>query len=153
MLQPVWIWAILGLILLGMEMLSATFYILWFGIAALCVALMLYLYPAAPIALQLLVFSMMSLVSLGLWRWKYKSVTPLLRVGQSHDDSIGKTGRMITPVSPEQNGRIAFTVPVMSSREWAVVADESIGAGEQADVVGIEGNYLRVRRAAQAKSS
>jgi inner membrane protein len=153
MLQPLWIWAILGLVLLGMEMLSATFYILWFGVAALCVALMLYLYPAAPIALQLLVFALMSLVSLALWRWKYKSRTPVLRVGQSRDDSIGKTGRMIAAVSPEQNGRIAFTVPVMSSREWAAVSDEPIAAGELAEVIGIEGNYLRVRRAAQATTS
>jgi inner membrane protein len=146
MLQPIWAWAILGLILLGVEMLSGTFYILWFGIAALCVALMLALLPEASLSAQLLVFSLLSLGSLGLWRYKYGDKPVGLRIGQSHGEEVGKLGRMIAPVAPEQQGRIAFTVPLMGSREWTAVSQESIDTGEEAVVVGVEGNYLRVQR-------
>lgn len=146
MLQPIWAWAILGLVLLSVEMLSGTFYILWFGISALCVALLLAAYPAAPIALQLLVFSVLSLVTLGIWRTKYRKQGPAPRVGQAQDDTVGRTGRITEPVSREQQGKIVFTIPVMGSREWVAVADESIAAGEEAVVTRIEGNYLRVQR-------
>ena len=146
MLQPVWIWAILGLVLLGVEMLSGTFYILWFGISALCVALMLAVYPAATLPMQLLAFSVLSLTSLAIWRSKYKAQGEGSRIGQSRDDTIGKVGRITEAVSTTQNGTITFTLPVMSSRVWTAIADEAIAEGESAEVIGIEGNFLHVRR-------
>src|SRR5690349_12060892 len=141
MLQPLWSWAILGLILLGVEMLSGTFYILWFGIAALCVALLLALFPTTSIATQLLAFSVLSLTSLIFWKLKYADQKPLLRVGQSRGEEIGRLGRISQAVSPEKQGRIEFTVSVMGSREWVAVSDETIEPGEEAEIVGIEGNY------------
>ena len=147
--QPIWAWAILGAVLISIELLSGTFYIIWFGIAALCVALMLAVSPGTPLSMQLLAFSVLSLTSFLVWRRKYKGQGPVSRVGQSHDDSIGKVGRITIAVSSEQNGTIIFAVPVMSSREWTVIADESITAGEQAEIVSIEGNFLRVKRASQ----
>jgi membrane protein implicated in regulation of membrane protease activity len=146
MLQPLWNWAILGVVLLGIEMLTGTFYILWFGIAALCVALLTALFPTTSLAMQLLAFSVLALTSLAVWRSKYKQLAPHSRVGQSRDDTIGKRGKITVAVSSEQNGTIAFTVPVMSSREWTAISDERIAAGEEAEVIAVEGNFLRVRR-------
>lgn len=146
MVQAVWLWAILGLILLSVEMLSGTFYILWFGIAALCVALMLVVFPDVSLAVQLFAFASLSVLSLALWRRSYVPEQPKSRVGQAQDDTIGKVGRMTAAVSPEQNGTISFTVPVMGSREWTAISDQTIEAGEQAQVVAVVGNYLRVRR-------
>ena len=145
-MQPIWAWAILGLVLLSVELLSGTFYILWFAISALCVALMLAAYPGAPFSLQLLLFSVLSLVALALWRRRYQTQGPAPVIGQSHDDTIGKVGVISSAVSPQQNGEIRFTVPVMSSRVWMAIADESIGLGEEAEVVAVEGNFLRVKR-------
>jgi membrane protein implicated in regulation of membrane protease activity len=144
--QAVWAWAIFGLVLLSVEMLSGTFYILWFGIAALCVAMMAALFPDVSLAVQLLSFAVLSVSSLAIWRRGYKFKQPGLRVGQAQDDSIGKIGRLTAAVSPEQNGTIAFTVPVMGSREWAAISEQAIEAGEQAEVVAVVGNYLRVQR-------
>lgn len=146
LLQPIWAWAILGLVLLSIELLSGTFYILWFAISALCVSLMLLVFPEASVAMQLLAFSLLSLVTLGLWRRKYRQQGPAPVIGQSRDGTIGQTGRITVAVSPEQNGTIAFTVPVMGSREWTATSDEAINAGETAEITAIEGNYLRVRR-------
>lgn len=144
--QPLWSWAILGLILLGLEMLTGTFYILWFGIAALCVALLIAVFPATSTATQLLAFAVLALTSLAVWKLKYARQKPRLRVGQSRGDEIGRVGRISQGVSPEQQGRIEFTLPVMGSREWTAVSDEKIEPGEEAEIVGIEGNYLRVKR-------
>jgi len=146
MLQPLWSWAILGLLLIGVEMLSGTFYILWFGIAALCVALLLALFPETSTAMQLLAFSVLSLTSLTVWRVKYAKLKPQLRVGQSRGEEIGRLGRITQPVSPQSQGRIEFTLPVMGSREWIAVSDQTLQPGDEAQVVGVEGNYLRVQR-------
>jgi len=146
--QAVWAWAILGLVLLSVEMLSGTFYILWFGIAALCVAGMLFLFPDMPLAGQLFAFTLLSVLSLTIWKRNYAPKQPGLRVGQAQDDTIGKVGRLTAAVSSEQNGTIAFTVPVMGSREWAAISEQTIDVGEQAEVVAVVGNYLRVQRKA-----
>lgn len=147
MLQPLWMWAILGLALLSVELLTGTFYILWFGISALFVALMLALFPSAPLSLQLLAFSVLSLSTLAIWRYRYKTQKPGSRIGQSSDDTIGKVGRMTAAVSRTQNGTITFTVPVMSSRAWTAISEETLAVDDEAEVIGIEGNFLRVKRA------
>lgn len=146
MLQPVWIWAILGLALLGAEILSSTFYLLWFGVAALVVALLLWLIPAMPLTLQLFLFAFLSLGSLAVWRRYYKKTSTDLRIGQSQGDEIGRVGTIIETVGPKQSGRIRFAQGVMGSREWEAIADEDIEAGAEASIVEIAGNSLRVKR-------
>jgi len=42
-----WFWLLLGIALLGAEWKLGTLFILWFGVAAEFVALMLWLYPGA----------------------------------------------------------------------------------------------------------
>lgn len=146
MLQPLWSWAILGLLLLGMEMLTGTFYILWFGIAALCVALLIALFPHLSTAIQLLAFSVLSLASLAVWRLKYAKTQPQLRVGQSRGEELGRVGRITQPVSPSSQGRIEFTLPVLGSRDWIAISEQTLQPGDEAQVVRVEGNYLRVER-------
>ncbi|HEX5539167.1 MAG TPA: NfeD family protein [Methylophilaceae bacterium] len=146
MLESLWAWGILGLILLTIEMISGTFYILWFAIAALCMSVALVLLPGMPVALQFLLFAVLSLGSLAIWKLTYKPASPHLRVGQSHGDEIGRVGTIIEPVSARQNGKIRFAQGVMGSREWVAIADEDINAGADAIITGIEGNALRVQR-------
>ena len=146
MLQPVWMWGILGLMLLAAEILSGTFYILWFGIAALIITGLLWLFPAMPLALQLFLYTLVSLGSLFVWRRYYKKNSSDSRVGQSQGEEIGRVGIVIEAISTAQNGRIQFAQGVMGSREWDAVSDETIEAGSQATIVAIEGNSLRVRK-------
>ena len=145
MYEPVWIWSILGLVLLGAEMLSGTLYILWFGIASLLLGLLLWIYPETPLALQLLLFSALSLGSLAVWRVYYRDHSADLKIGQSRGDEIGRSGTVIESITPEQSGKIQFSQGLMGSREWIAVADETIAAGNHAEVVAVEGNSLRVK--------
>ena len=144
-MEPVWIWGILGLILLATEMASGTFYILWFGIAALCVSTALWVFPAMHSSMQLFMFAALSLGALAIWKLHYKRTSVDLHVGQSQGDDIGRIGIISEPVSLKQNGRIRFAQGVMGSREWAAIADEEIEVGAEAVIISIEGNALRVR--------
>ena len=146
MLDIMWIWGIVGLVLLSAEMLLGTMDALWFGIAAVVLAVLTWLFPHMPWPLQLFLFSALSLGALFLWRRHDKGTSTDLHIGQSQGDEIGRVGIVIEAVGPRQNGRIGFAQGVMGSREWAAVADEEIEADAEAAIVAIEGNSLRVKR-------
>ena len=146
MLEIMWIWGILGLVLLGFEMLTGTMYVLWFGIAAILLAILTWLAPAMPVALQLFLFAGLSIGALVIWRRNYKKNSTDLHIGQSQGDEIGRIGTIVEPVSTRQPGRIQFAQGVMGSREWAAVSNENIESGAEAIIVAIEGNSLRVKR-------
>ena len=66
-MDPMWMWAAIGIILLAVEMATGTFYVLWFGVAALCVAVVMWLFPNTSEAIQYAAFAVLSLSSLAIW--------------------------------------------------------------------------------------
>jgi membrane protein implicated in regulation of membrane protease activity len=146
-MNTLWTWGILGLILLAIEMATGTFYILWFGVAALIVACTMAAFPATPAALQFFLFALISLASLTIWKLNYKKTSTDSRIGQSQGEEIGRVGTITQKVSIKQPGQIEFAQGVMGSRSWPVVSDEEIEPGEEALITAIEGNSLRVKRA------
>lgn len=145
-MEIVWIWAAVGLVLLAIEMATGTFYILWFGVAALCVAVLTYFLPALLMAYQLVIYAILSLGALWLWKKHEKKIQVNSRVGQAQGEEIGRTGVMISSCSAKQNGMIRFTQGLMGSREWIAVSNMEIAEGEEAKVVAVEGNTLRVEK-------
>lgn len=146
MIDAMWIWGAIGLILLAVEMATGTFYILWFGVSALSVAIATWLFPSIPHALQFVMFAALSLSSLAIWRLNYKKTETHHRVGQAQGEEIGRTGTVIEACSPAHNGKIQFTQGLMGSREWAAVSAEAIEVGSTATVVAVEGNALRIKK-------
>jgi len=142
-----WIWGVLGIILLAAEiMVTGTLYTLWFSISALCVAVLLWLFPDISYAVQFTVFAVLSLGSLAIWRRYYKKTDTNYRVGQAQGEEIGRIGIVTEASGPTQNGTIRFTQGLMGSKEWAAVSDEPIEVGNNARVVAVEGNSLRITR-------
>ena len=145
-MDVMWLWAILGLVLLGAEMASTTFYLFWFGVAALATALLVWLIPSISIKVQIFLFAVVSLLLILTWRQFFKKNDSDLRVGQSRGDEIGRIGTIIETVTPKQNGKIQFPQGVMGSREWTAIADETLEISTDAAIIAIEGNALRVKR-------
>ncbi len=145
MIEAMWVWGALGLILLSVEMAIGTFDILWFGVAALCVAVMMWLFPNTPHAVQYTIFAALSLTSLAVWRLYYKKTETHSRIGQSQGEEIGRVGTIIEACSATQNGKIQFAQGLMGAREWPAVSNENISVGTEATVVAVEGNALRVK--------
>jgi inner membrane protein len=146
MIDAMWIWGAIGLLLLAVEISIGTVYVLWFGISALCVAFATWIFPGMPPAVQFAVFAALSIGSLAIWRLNYKKTETHSRVGQAQGEEIGRTGTVIESVSPNQNGKISFVQGLMGSREWVAVANESIEVGSPAKVVAVEGNTLRIAK-------
>lgn len=147
MIEAAWIWAVLGIILIAIEILAiGTLYVLWFGIAAICLAIATWLFPNIPYAIQLISFAILSLSSLAIWRRYYQQTDTSSAVGQSQGEEIGRIGIVTETTSPTQNGLIRFTQGLMGSREWVAVSDEAIEINSQAKVVAVEGNTLRIAK-------
>lgn len=145
-MNVMWLWGILGLTLLAVEMMTGTLFVLWFGIAALVLTVLVWLVPSLSISVQLLIYAISALGSLFVWRHFYQKSEITYRTGQSQGDEIGLVGIVIHEVSPHHSGTIQFAQGVMGSREWPAVSDEHIEAGILAEIIAIEGNTLRVMK-------
>ncbi len=144
MIDAMWVWGAIGLVLLAMEMASGTFYIFWFGISALCVAVAMAMFPAIPHGIQFAMFAALSISSLAIWKLHYKKADTHSRVGQAQGEEIGRTGIVIEACGNEKIGKIQFTQGLMGSREWPAVSNLAIAAGTHAKVIAVEGNSLRI---------
>lgn len=139
-----WLWGAFGLALLAAEMATGTIYLLWFGISALCMAILVWIKPDIHYGIQLALFAILSATALAVWKFNYKKNETHSRVGQAQGEEIGRVGTITAPCGPSQNGTIQFTQGLMGSREWTVVSNEVLEAGQQAQVGAVEGNTLRV---------
>jgi membrane protein implicated in regulation of membrane protease activity len=102
-----WYWLVLGLVLIALEMASAGgFYIIFFGVAALVVGPLAYFWLAEHVGVQWLLFSMLSVASLVLFR------NPLMRklnlgAGAADIDSLaGETGTALDDMGAGANGHV-----------------------------------------------
>lgn len=145
MLDAMWIWGAIGLILLAAEMATGTIYLLWFGVSALSVAIAVWMFPNVALALQFVMFAALSISSLAIWKLNYKKTETHSRVGQAQGEEIGRVGEVTKACGPNQTGTITFTQGLMGSREWPAIANENIKAGTSASVVAVEGNTLRIK--------
>jgi hypothetical protein len=146
MIEAMWIWGAIGLMLLAVEMATGTFYVLWFGISAICVSIAMWMFPNMPIGMQFAMYAALSLGSLAIWKLHYKKTETHSRVGQAQGEEIGRVGTVIEAAGPTQNGKIRFTQGLMGSREWAAVSNEPIEVGSDATVIAVEGNALRISK-------
>ena len=147
MTEVAWAWAVLAAILLAVEIsVTGTLFSLWFSISALCVAALVWLFPGLSYAVQFIVFAVLSLGSLAIWRRYYKKTDADYRVGQAQGEEIGRTGTVIKATSPAHSGTIKFAQGLLGSREWVAFSDEPIEAGSDAKVVAVEGNTLRIAK-------
>ncbi|MFM9835534.1 MAG: NfeD family protein [Methylophilaceae bacterium] len=144
MIDGMWVWGAIGLILLAVEMATGTFYVLWFGIAALSTAIAVWMFPNMPHAIQFVMFTLLAFSSLAVWRLNYKKTETHSRVGQAQGEEIGRIGSVFEACGPSQNGKIRFTQGLMGAREWVAISNQTIPEGTEARVIAVEGNTLRI---------
>lgn len=141
-----WYWAVAGVALVMLELLLTSFFIIWFGLGALGVALLVWLAPAVALGTQVLAWALASVVLTLLW---FKVFKASAQGGPqwSAEDALGEVGLLTMAVTPFQRGKVRFQKPLMGAEEWPCVADASIPAGERVRVLAVEGNLVRVSEA------
>ncbi|MBI5938332.1 MAG: NfeD family protein [Betaproteobacteria bacterium] len=139
-----WHWFVLGLALIALEILTPTFFLLWFGLGALLAGIAVWLWPMG-LAAQVLLWSAASLAMMGVWLKYFKNPADT-RPGQAKESVLGTTGLVTRAVGEMGQGEILFQRPVLGADRWPVIADAPIEAGKRARVVDVLGQILKVEQ-------
>jgi len=141
-----WHWIILGLCLAMGELVIPAFFIIWFGIGALGVGLILLLAPNIPVAVQMVIWAGLSTALVVFW-FRYLKPRTVTTVGTSAANVIGEVGVLVSDLNPDTRGQVRFQKPILSSDSWACYASTEIKAGERVRIVAVEGQYVKVEKA------
>lgn len=145
MIQP-WHWLVFGLILMTAEIFLPTFFVLWFGAAALVVA-GLGLFITTSTLTQVIIWLGFSLIFCGLWFWlinpKIKTKT---KAGLGAGVIIGDTGMIVRPPLANQAGVVRFATPKAGASEWACISTDTLQLGDRVLIANIIGNELLVKK-------
>ncbi|KAB8309986.1 NfeD family protein [Erwinia endophytica] len=137
---PWWGWLTVGGILLAAEMLGTSGYLLWSGIAALLVSLLVWLVPLSW-EWQGISFAVLTILSaVGWYHWLkgHNRNQPPSFLNQRGKQMIG---RKLTLNEPLVDG---FGHVNIGDSSWRVVAKEDFPAGTHVTVVAVEGITLRI---------
>jgi len=142
-----WQWALGGIVLMLLELAIPAFFVLWFGLGALLVALVLFLAPGLSLTAQIALWTGASLAMVVLWFRVFRRGDHKTLSGTAGGEVIGEIGLLVGAVAPFERGRVRFQRPVLGAEEWVCLAETAIPAGERVKVVAIEGSFLKVAKA------
>jgi hypothetical protein len=135
-----WHWWVLGIILIILELFAPGAFFLWMGIAAGLVGLVLVLVPGMAWQYQLIVFAVVSVVSIVAWRSylnRHPTQTDRPALNMRGEQYVG---RVFTLSEPIVNG--AGKIKVDDSM-WKIEG-EDCNAGTRVKVIRTEGAVLKV---------
>ena len=131
-----WHWLVLGLILIGLEMAaSGGFYVIFFGVAALVIGGLHMLDVAGPLWFQLLLFSVLSVLSLVVFRSPLLHWMKLDEPGTDVDSLVGETAIPLEDIPPGGVGRAELRGSVWSARNTGTA---TLARGERCSVVRVD---------------
>ena len=137
-----WHWLVLGLILVVAEMAAAGgFYIIFFGLAAVVVGLLASIGAAGPLWTQLLLFTVLSVTSLLLFRARLLTWFQVDPQAPPVDSLVGEIGTASEDLAPGAMGRVELRGSAWMARNRGAAA---IGRGSRCRVVRVDGLTLSV---------
>lgn len=135
-----WYWLIAAVVMIILEMVLPLAYFLWMGISAFLVGLLVYAMPEMPLLIQVIIFGVLSVVTLVLYK-RHQKANPtvndepnLNRRGEQY------VGRLFTLEEPIVNG--VGKVKVDDSI-WKVMGEDS-PAGMKVRVLSVSGTVFNV---------
>ena len=124
-----WHWLVLGLVLVALEMAaSGGFYVIFFGIAALAIGGLHMLGLAGPAWFQFLLFSVLSVASLVLFRSPLMKWLQLDKPGRDVDSLVGEVAMPLDDIVPGAVGRAELRGTVWSARNATSTRRSSAGS-------------------------
>ena len=142
-----WHWIVLGIVLMLAEIFIGSFFIFWFGAAAVVVGLSLTIAPSISASTQLIFWTLLSLVFAVAW---FRFLKPLskdvTKAGLSREALIGEIGQVLSVPNGDKRGMVRFPAPLLGSDEWLIMSQDSLSIGDRVSVKDVSGNSLIVVR-------
>ena len=139
-----WHWLILGLTLIGMEILTlgglGNFYFLFFGMAAVLVSLLVWLGLSEPIYLQWFLFAVFGIVSFFALRKPLQAKASFGKQDELPVDSmVGEQATLVEDIDAQRVGRAELRGSTWTARNAGTTA---LLKGTSAKVIRVEGLTL-----------
>ena len=139
-------WWLLALILIGAELLLPGFFLLWIGIAAAAMGVVLWVVPTLGMLAQAIVFGVLAFTACVLYA---KLLRPRLERSEPGNERLNRRGEQMIGQRYELieaivNGRGKARV---GDGQW-LVSGPDLPAGSTVEVVAVQGTTLQVRAAA-----
>lgn len=139
-----WHWLILGVVLLGLELLTGSTFILWPAVSALAVGILLFIAPGMGWELQMLLFFLLSITTLVLGRTHLQKLVKGGEPSDLNDPGQAMVGRQVKAVGDFSGteGRVA-----VDDTQWSARLDIGTAvAGDLLRVQSVVGATLIVER-------
>ena len=137
-----WHWLVLGLVLVVAEMAAAGgFYIIFFGVGAIVVGLLASVGAAGPLWMQVLLFTVLSVTSLVLFRNRLLQSFQADPQAPPIDTLVGEIGLASEDIAPGAIGRVELRGSAWMARNRA---GGVIARGMRCRVVHVDGLTLAV---------
>jgi membrane protein implicated in regulation of membrane protease activity len=131
-----WHWLLVGLILIALEMAaSGGFYIIFFGVAAIAIGSLHLFDLAGPLWWQLLLFSILSIASLLVFRGPVLRALGMDKPGADVDSMVGDVAVPLEDIAPHAVGRAELRGTVWSARNQS---EASLSRGQRCTVVRVD---------------
>lgn len=144
-LQP-WHWCILGILLILSELILPAFAALWFGLAALLVALLSWIFPGLGTTAQIVIWLFASVACTLAW---FKWIKPLsvdkTQAGLAREATIGQVGMVIQLKATPEQIVVRFPMPLLGDDEWHCRTTLPVQVGDRVQIVDILGNEMLVK--------
>jgi hypothetical protein len=137
-----WHWLVIGLLLVLAELATpGGFFVMFFGVAALIVGALAGLGIGGPMWVQLLMFSVISVVSLLLFRTRLLKSMQVDPQAPEVDSLVGEIGLLEGAIAPGQIGKIEVRGSAWTARNATL---SEIPRGMRCRVVRVKGLLLEV---------
>lgn len=142
-----WYWIVAGVALVLCELAIPLFVLIWFGLSAIAVGILLAVLPSVSLTVQLGLWLVLSIALVAYWFRVFKPNQHKTRVGMADNNIIGEVGLLTHAVAPFQKGEVRFQKPLLGSEVWTCLSEQEIAVGERVRIVSVEGTLITVVKA------
>lgn len=148
-----WHWIVFGIALVISEIFLATFFILWFGAAAVAIGVLLYLAPQLSFAWQIFAWTILSaLLAVGWFKYLKPLSIDKTKAGLSKEAIMGEIGQVLVVPTAEKRGKLRFPAPILGEDEWVIMSQDDLSIGDKVSVMDVSGNSLIVQKTSPTNS-
>ena len=136
-----WHWWVLAVFLLGIEILAPGFFFLWLSLSGFIVGTVLFLFPTTSLEIQLVIFAILSILSILIWRrygLQHRTETDHPLLNKRGAQYIGRVFSLIEPI---ENGRGKIRV---DDSIWTVQG-EDCPLDTKVEVTSVDGTLFEVK--------
>ena len=137
-----WHWGIIAVVLIVLEMFAPGAFMVWLGVAAAVVSIVMVIFPTMGWETQFMIFAVISVASIYGWRVYTRKHPPTTDQPNLNQRGEQYVNRVFTLAEPVVNGQGKIKV---DDSTWKIEGDDC-DTGTQVRVTGVDGVVLKIEQ-------